>query len=251
VKGGVTSDLVRGVECLSLDAGNTVIFLDHGRLARLLGELGHHAAERALIDHEGEAKRLYETNGLFEVRWSFESAPGAGGWGRMVGTIVKLAGVPEARVPEVLAALWKEHVAFNLWSAVPPGLGAALDALAARGIKVVVVSNSEGMLAPLFSRLGIASHFDAVVDSGLVGVEKPHPKIFRMALEPFGIAAENALHLGDTFATDIVGARAAGLRSALIDPFGHYEGLHPDVPRVPSVVAVAEAILLESQPSRK
>jgi FMN phosphatase YigB (HAD superfamily) len=50
------------------------------------------------------------------------------------------------------------------------------------------------------------------------------------------------LHLGDVVATDVVGARAAGLRAALLDPFGHYVGQHPDVPRVPSVAEVARAI---------
>ena len=55
--------------------------------------------------------------------------------------------------------------------------------------------------------------------------------------------APRALHLGDVFATDILGARAAGLRHALIDPHGHYAGRHLDVPRVPGVVEVACAIL--------
>ena len=49
-------------------------------------------------------------------------------------------------------------------------------------------------------------------------------------------------HLGDIFATDVLGARAAGCRHALIDPFGHYEGLHADVVRVQGVVPVADAL---------
>src|SRR5262249_14602524 len=157
--------------------------------------------------------------------------------------IVHLAGVPEARVASILERAWKEHVDLNYWSLVPQGLGPALDAIRARGIKVVVVSNSEGMLEELFDRLGILASFDRVVDSAKVGVEKPDPRIFTQALAPYGIAPGAALHLGDTFATDIAGGRAAGVRVALIDPFAHYEGRHLDVPRVAGAVEVAKAIL--------
>jgi putative hydrolase of the HAD superfamily len=113
----------------------------------------------------------------------------------------------------------------------------------ARGVHVAIVSNSEGMLEPLFAKLGILRHFDAVLDSGKLGVEKPDPRIFEAALARFGVPASRSLHLGDTYATDVLGARAAGLRTALIDPHGHYEGRHPDVPRVAGVVEVAQAIL--------
>ena len=121
-------------------------------------------------------------------------------------------------------------------------MGAALDDIRARGVKVAIISNSEGMLERLFTDLDVLRHFDLVVDSGKVGVEKPDPRIFRVALDRFGVSPEHALHLGDMFSTDILGARAAGIRHALIDPYRHYAGRHLDVPRVPGVVEVARAI---------
>ena len=87
-----------------------------------------------------------------------------------------------------------------------------------------------------------ARHFDLGVDSGKGGIEKPDPRIFRIALDNFAVKPERALHLGDVFATDVLGARAAGVRHALIDPYKHYAGRHAEVPRVPGVVAVARAI---------
>ena len=56
------------------------------------------------------------------------------------------------------------------------------------------------------------------------------PKIFAMALERFGVGPERALHLGDTVATDVDGARSAGVRVGLIDPWAHYDGMLDDVP---------------------
>ena len=81
--------------------------------------------------------------------------------------------------------LWTEsHVARNLWSLGPRG-GALVDALdraRARGVKVVVISNSEGMLeCALPLSPASSARFDLVVDSGVVGVEKPDPRIFRYA----------------------------------------------------------------------
>jgi putative hydrolase of the HAD superfamily len=106
-----------------------------------------------------------------------------------------------------------------------------------------VVSNSEGQLQLLFDNLGLGKAFDLLIDSHHVGVEKPDPRIFELALAPFSVRPEEALHLGDTFATDVAGARAAGLQTALIDPFDHYRGHYPDVPRVDGVVAVCQSIV--------
>lgn len=234
--------LVRDVDLLCLDAGNTVIFLDHARLADLVRAAGHDVTAEALVRTEGEAKRLAETGGLIDVAWSYRDRPGAIGWGKMVGTIASRAGLCEARVPALLDAAWLTHEVKNLWCKVPDGLGDALDAIRARGVNVAIISNSEGMLDRLFRELDILRHFDRVVDSGKVGVEKPDPRIFEIAMKEFGVPASRTLHLGDVFATDILGARAAGIRYGLIDPFGHYEGKHVDVPRVPGAVEVARAI---------
>jgi HAD superfamily hydrolase (TIGR01509 family) len=235
--------LFAGVRLLSLDAGNTVIFLDHARIAGWLAGRGYSVAARALIDAEGEAKRLQERGKLSAVEWDGKSLPGARGWGQMIGTMIREAGVPEEDLTRLLPALWAEHVKKNLYSLVPEGLGAALDAVRARGVKVVVVSNSEGMLERLFEDLGLLSHFDLVADSGRVGFEKPDPRIFEYALGAFGVRPEDALHLGDSIATDVEGARRAGLRVVLIDPYGHCEGRALDVPRALGVVEVAEALL--------
>jgi len=236
------NELVAGVDLLCLDAGNTVIFLDHTRLSRLLGGQGWSVAPEVLVRTEGEAKLCQEKGTLLDVPWKGRDLPGAAGWGRTVGTIIQLAGVPHDAVAGVLEALWLEHVRLNLWSLVPEGFGEAIDGARARGVKVAIVSNSEGMLDLLFAELGVSPHIDLLLDSGKVGVEKPDPRIFQKALDTFGVGPERALHLGDSIATDVLGARAAGIRVALIDPYGHCEGRALDVPRVAGVVEVARTL---------
>ncbi len=240
--GGLGS-LVAGVRLFSLDAGNTVIFLDHARIAQFLNGHGIAVAKDTLVRCEGEAKRLLEQGYGERGGWKYDREPGAGSWGRMIGTIMAQAGVDRERIPSLLAPLWEHHMDFNLWWLVPDGLGPALEAVREAGVKVAIVSNSEGKLDVLFDRLAITGHFDLVVDSGKVGIEKPEPGIWQIALAAYPTPPDAVLHLGDTYSTDIQGAKALGFRAALIDPYGHYDGLHPNVQRVPGVVEVAEAIV--------
>ena len=238
----IDATLLYDVDLLCLDAGNTVVFLEHERLAAECARVGFATSAQALIVAEGEAKCAIEAGQGLDVAWSQAHVPGARGWGLVVGTMLGRAGLATADTARLLDALWRVHSHRNLWSLVPHGLGDALDALRATGVRVAVVSNSEGTLEKLFDHLGIRTHFDLVIDSGIVGIEKPDPGIFRVALDHFGIPAARALHLGDTFATDVLGARAAGVRVALIDPYDHFVGRHPDVPRVPGAPEVANAI---------
>jgi putative hydrolase of the HAD superfamily len=151
-------------------------------------------------------------------------------------------GLPLEDIPGLLDALWLQHRERNFWSKVPPGTVRALARVRGLGVRVAIVSNSEGMLEALFQELGLTESFDLVIDSGVVGIEKPDVRIFRLALDHFDLPPARVLHLGDTFATDVVGARAAEIRVALVDPFGHFEGRHADVPRVRGAPEVAHAI---------
>jgi putative hydrolase of the HAD superfamily len=72
------------------------------------------------------------------------------------------------------------------------------------------------------------------VDSGAVGIEKPDPRIFAMALALADVAPDEALYVGDLYPVDVVGARRAGLEPVLLDPLGRYGDrdcrTSPDVP---------------------
>ncbi len=232
----------RDVGLLSLDAGNTIVFLDHRACADIVASaLARSVDEHAIARAEGIAKKRLDAKQLLAPLDDNDITPA---WGAFMATLVQIAtGVDDARAADCARALWREHRRFNLWRKVPDGLVEAVTELRARGVPVVVVSNSEGQLQTLFDNLGLGDVFDLVIDSHHVGVEKPDPRIFAPLVERFGVRASRILHLGDTWATDVVGARAAGLQVALIDPYGHYDGQHPDVPRVDGVVSVCRAIV--------
>jgi len=91
----------------------------------------------------------------------------------------------------------------------------ALGVLSAAGWAHVIVSNHVPELSGLVAALGMADHFAAVVTSGLVGADKPHPAIFESALEAAGRPAE-AWMIGDSLAVDVDGAESAGIPAILV-----------------------------------
>jgi putative hydrolase of the HAD superfamily len=91
------------------------------------------------------------------------------------------------------------------------GAAEACRTLAARGLRLAVVSNWDVGLHEHLARLDLDGLFDAVVTSAEAGAPKPAPAIFLLALERLGVTPTRAVHVGDSEA-DEEGARAAGMR---------------------------------------
>jgi putative hydrolase of the HAD superfamily len=111
--------------------------------------------------------------------------------------------------PESFAADFVGALAFEPL----PGAVEAVEELAARGLRLAVVSNWDVALAEHLEALDLRRRFAAIVTSAEAGAPKPDPRIFELALERLGTAPERTLHVGDAEA-DELGARAAGMRFA-------------------------------------
>lgn len=109
------------------------------------------------------------------------------------------------------------------------------------GIKLAVVSNSEGTVEAMLNDVGLGRHIETVVDSWVVGIAKPDPRIFHLALDRLGVAAHEAIMVGDIPVADIAGAQAAGIRAVLIDPLALHSAA--EVPRFTDVAAFVNALL--------
>jgi len=123
---------------------------------------------------------------------------------------------------------------------VPDYVVPVLDALRARGLRLVVVSNANGTLLAHMERLGLTGRFDYILDSQDEGVEKPDPRFFEIALARSRARKETTIHVGDLYYVDVIGARHAGLRGVLLDE----ANLRPDAdcPRVQSLAALVKDI---------
>jgi putative hydrolase of the HAD superfamily len=111
-----------------------------------------------------------------------------------------------------------------------PDAAPALADLRMAGLRLAVVSNWDCSLRSVLAELGLAAALDAVVVSAEERAAKPDPAIFRAALARLGCRPEEALFAGDSLETDLAGARAAGMRSVLVDRAGSGDG--KDVERI-------------------
>jgi putative hydrolase of the HAD superfamily len=92
-------------------------------------------------------------------------------------------------------------------------VGDVLAELRARGVALAICSNWDWDLHEAVESAGLTGSVDVVVSSAWVGARKPHPRIYSHTLERLGIAPEDALFVGDTWACDVAGPRTAGMRA--------------------------------------
>lgn len=108
-----------------------------------------------------------------------------------------------------------------------PGVPETLVALRARGLRLAVVTNkAEAFTLPLLAAMGLAEHFEVVVSGDTLAVRKPDPAVLHHACTLLGVAAHEALMVGDS-ANDALAARAAGMPVMLVS-YGYSEGLAVD-----------------------
>lgn len=95
---------------------------------------------------------------------------------------------------------------------------AVLRTIRERGMRIGVVSNFTGNLDRCLAELGIAPLVDVVIDSAVVGVRKPDPTIFGLALQQLGVGAPRALMVGDNPFADICAAASLGMSTCWLAP---------------------------------
>jgi HAD superfamily hydrolase (TIGR01509 family) len=123
-----------------------------------------------------------------------------------------LGGAVAGLDPAALTATLLDSLRFAAY----PEVAGVLRRLRGDGRRVVVVSNWDISLFEALEQAGLAELVDGVVCSAVVGVAKPDPAVFAAGLALAGVAAESALHVGDSYDEDVVGARAAGIEPILL-----------------------------------
>ncbi len=197
---------------VSFDAGQTLVELDTGMLSARLAERGHAVPAAALDAAQPQAWRRYEE----VVRTAEHEMP----WQVFMATLIAGASatIDAAGAAALAGWLWTEQPTRNLWRRPIPGMFELARDLAAGGIPVAILSNSEGRLADLIAEIGWAAPFRAIVDSGRLGFAKPDRRIFEHTAAALGVALPAIVHVGDSRTADIDGARAVGMRAIWFGP---------------------------------
>ena len=142
-------------------------------------------------------------------------------------TFLRKLGVREHVDQIAWEVLQYEHALFSrnnatLYEDVLP----TLDQLQQTDLKMGIISNWDTPLHAMVEELGLSPYFDVIVASHdqRVRSAKPDAAIFEYALNTVGVSPEEAVHVGDSFEADIMGAHAAGIRAILLDRDGTQTG---------------------------
>ncbi len=209
------------------DAGNTLVFLDGDRLSAMAAEVG------VRID----ADRFDAVELKARARLVDSMVPGSTGlepqeWRRYFRRVLRGSGVPWWKLKRVARRLRAADSLVQMWSRVDDETPSALVRLQERGYRMAVLSNADGTMTRLLETVGLARHFEFVLDSGDTAWEKPDPRIFHECASRLEVEPAESLYVGDLYHVDVVGARSAGMNAVLLDPMDRQ---NHDVDRIPTV----------------
>ncbi|MGQ0607126.1 MAG: HAD family hydrolase [Chloroflexota bacterium] len=228
---------------LCLDAGFTLLSPRHTLADALSGVLaadGHEITEDELRAAWEEADRWFwdQYHRPDNDTWSDDGRIEAY-WRQYHGVMLERLGVGARR--EVLDRILASQFSTDAWQLYPdvkPMLG---EVRACEGVKIGIISDWGSNLRPIIVELGIDRSFDFVLASGAVGVAKPNPAFYRMALDRAGVRPDEALMVGDSYRADVRGAWGAGMDAAWLD---RHEGIRitPAGEPVPTDVRIIRSL---------
>lgn len=223
---------LNGARACVFDAGGTLVHPDWPRLRGFASEVAGRDFEAG--EMERAFKGTLKAVGAEMQREGYVTPPEhrRPHWvfRRMYGAL----GLREEECERVGERMSAAHGERHLWCGLDPEAPRVIEELKRAGLLVAVISNTEdGRLADSLGAAEIADRFDLLIDSHLVGCQKPDAKIFHLALERLGVEAHEAAYVGDSYAHDALAARAVGMRPILLDPLD----LHPEsvCPRIRSL----------------
>jgi putative hydrolase of the HAD superfamily len=223
-----------------LDVGGVFLLPEHERILGAFTRAEHAVVAEVLDDAHYAAAARFGIDLDAEDDW-------AACWTEYLEGYAEFCGVTADGREEVHLHLDSEFADAALWYREAPGCRTGLADLAATGVRLGIVSNADGLIGERLRERellqvgpGVGIEVDCVIDSGAVGVMKPDPRIFRLALEAMGVDAGDAWYVGDMPGIDVVGARRAGLRPFLVDPLGLHREAHYE--RVASLTELAQLV---------
>ena len=204
------------VRALFFDAGNTLLRINYAAIAEQLALHGIRKSHEAVAQAEYRARVRLDPH-LAPGR-STESRSVAGSYFRYV---LEELGVTDPDTIRAVAEWRKEYnLPVGLWHLPDPEAETALRLARDAGCVAGVISNSNGSVRSILEEIGLAAHLQFILDSAVVGFEKPDPRIFQMGLAEARVEPGEAVYIGDLYSVDVLGARAAGMAAVLLDPGG-------------------------------
>ena len=218
------------IKFIFFDVGNTLLFPNRDRIHAPLAERGLTPDPALLRDLERSIKNE------FDVRMVENGSTDHSFWWMFYSQLLAKIGLNDDAVRDQLVSSIRQSAN---WDVMPLGTRDHLEEIGGR-YKIGVISNADGKIEDVLRRCNIADCFRTITDSGLVGYEKPHPEIFRQALQAMKAAPEESLYVGDVYSVDYLGATSAGMQAILMDVPGAYSD--KGLPRIESLQELQSAL---------
>lgn len=202
---------------LLLDAGGVLLFMDQDYLSQLADTYDFKIEAAWFYDQHFRIIHWFDTY----VRTHRKFPSGLSIPYQRV--LLETLGMPREAAEQASQVAEVRHEQENLWGFTFPWVKETLDRLQSEGYHMSVVSNSDGTVERELHHQGMRGYFERVYDSEVVGVRKPDPAIYELALNDLGLQPEEALFVGDMFYIDIWGANRLGIPGLHLDPLGLYE----------------------------
>ena len=209
---------------LIFDAGGVLVFPNFALLAKIGNRVGIETSPKEIAEQHSKLFREFDEHvarhhQFPKIQYFLDL------FNRVTGSTKKAQGAFEC----TLEAEKEQH----LWATTHPWVAEALTKLKSQGYPMAVISNSEGQVEEILQDLGLREFFETVINSFVVGVEKPDPRIFEIALDRLGWDHAKTIYIGDIFYVDVWGANKANLSAIQIDRLGLYDDWEGE--RIPSV----------------
>lgn len=139
-------------------------------------------------------------------------------WRHLYTMFLQALGIDDDDLRDDLLKTFSDKASYKLF----PEVLDAFKQLRATGYRLGLISNFEGWLEEVLVEEKAGDMFDVRVISGIEGVEKPDPYIYRLALERAGAEPQECVHVGDSIANDLEPATAVGMKAVMIDRSGSF-----------------------------
>jgi HAD superfamily hydrolase (TIGR01549 family) len=217
------------------DAGNTLVYVDPRRVLGILAEGGVTTDLARVRRAELDARRRFQERVAEGHRGTEPEL-----WREYFAGVLRGGGADEAAVPDLGRRLREAHAERHLWTWIEPGTRDVLQGLLDAGYRLAVVSNADGRVEEVLRDVGLRDCFELVVDSEVVGVEKPDPGIFLEACRRMKLDPAACLYVGDLYPVDYLGATGVEMEAVLLDPLGLHGGRAPAIERLADLGAWLE-----------
>ncbi|NUO80870.1 HAD family hydrolase [candidate division KSB1 bacterium] len=224
------------VTAVLFDVGQTILAPDYVFMKSMLADFG------VATDYDALAK------GAALGREKFLRGDQGELWKEFFIYWLQYVGAHEPDIPVMLQRIYEQHHRVHLWNFLEPTARDTFAWLRAHDYRMAIVSNADGKVARMLKHLELDHFFECIIDSKIVGVEKPDPAIFNLALQEIKLSAQDCIYVGDNYDRDVVGARRAGLTPVLIDPFDVVP--EREVLRIKALADLTKMLFPSSQPSR-